>query len=230
MTTEETQNLHIYFLLDRSGSMESMASDVIGGFNAFLAAQSADGEDALMTLVQFDSENSHEVLANAAVLRNVSRLDAGTFLPRGGTPLYDAIGHLVADATIRSESKTSGGLLAEDILFVIFTDGQENQSVEYARQNIFDLISRKEESGWTFVFMGANQDVYAETDHIGIKAGNAQAYRADRMGSATAFDSVNKAVSNRRSKLRSHEYIDNTDFFEGEKDAEKDLNDRSGSK
>jgi len=229
MKTQQTKILHIYFLLDRSGSMASMASDVIGGFNTFLAAQSADGEDAVMTLVQFDSENSHEVLTNAVALRDVSKLDAATFLPRGGTPLYDAIGHLVADATIRSETNEGGGA-AEDILFVIFTDGEENQSVEYSRQNVFDLISRKEEAGWTFAFMGANQDVYAETEHIGIKAGNAQAYRADRMGSATAFDSVNRAVSSRRSKLRAHEVIDNTDFFEGEKAAEKELNDRSGTK
>lgn len=230
MTTQEVKNLHIYFLLDRSGSMASMASDVIGGFNTFLAAQSADGEDALMTLIQFDSENSHEILALAAALRDVSKLDAGTFLPRGGTPLYDAIGHMVADAAIRSEARAGAGVSAEDILFVIFTDGEENQSVEYTRQNVFDLISRKEGAGWTFVFMGANQDVYAETEHIGIKAGNAQAFRADRMGSATAFDSVNKAVLSRRGKLRSHEAVDNTDFFEGEKVAEKDFNERSGSK
>jgi hypothetical protein len=144
--------------------------------------------------------------------------------------LYDAIGHLVADATIRSEARVSEKTPAEDILLVIFTDGQENQSIEYTRQNIFDLISRKEEAGWTFVFMGANQDVYAETNQIGIKAGNAQAFRADRVGSATAFESVNKAVLNRRGKLRSNDDIDNTDFFEGAKDAEKDLSERSRSK
>jgi hypothetical protein len=50
------------------------------------------------------------------------------------------------------------------------------------------------------------------------------------MGSATAFESVSKAVLNRRGKLRSHEVIDNSDFFEGDKGAEKDLNERSGSK
>ncbi len=42
---------HIYFLLDRSGSMESMASDVIGGFNSFIKEQALDGGDALLTLV-----------------------------------------------------------------------------------------------------------------------------------------------------------------------------------
>ena len=47
---------HFYVLLDRSGSMESMRGDVIGGFNNLLADQQADGPDARLTLVQFDSQ------------------------------------------------------------------------------------------------------------------------------------------------------------------------------
>lgn len=54
--TNDARNLHIYFLLDRSGSMEPMADDVVGGFNGFVAAQQAEGRDAVMTLVQFDSQ------------------------------------------------------------------------------------------------------------------------------------------------------------------------------
>ena len=49
--------VHLYVLLDRSGSMASMADDVIGGFNRLLADQQADGADARFTLVQFDSED-----------------------------------------------------------------------------------------------------------------------------------------------------------------------------
>lgn len=228
MTTTEAKNLHIYFVLDRSGSMVSMASDVVGGFNTFLANQAAEGEDAFITLVQFDSEDSHEVLAKAASLGSVTPLNLNTFQPRGGTPLYDAIGHVVADATIRCETLSSSGDPAEDILFVIFTDGEENQSVEYSRQRIFDLIALKETAGWTFAFMGANQDVYAETEQIGIKSGNTQAFRADGAGSKNAFDSMNIAVSNRRGKLRAREDIDGSEFFEKGKLAEQDLKDRTG--
>lgn len=90
MTNSSTTNLHIYFLLDRSGSMTSVASNVIGGFNSFVASQKTGGEDALMTFAQFDGEKSHEVLANAAALDAVPRLDETVFLPRGGTPPYDA--------------------------------------------------------------------------------------------------------------------------------------------
>ena len=57
--------LHIYFLLDRSGSMSSIADDVIGGFNSFLAAQRVEGPGAVMTFVQFDSRDPHKVLADA---------------------------------------------------------------------------------------------------------------------------------------------------------------------
>ena len=36
---------HLYVLLDRSGSMQSIKSDIVGGFDAFVAEQrSATGE------------------------------------------------------------------------------------------------------------------------------------------------------------------------------------------
>ncbi len=37
---------HMYILVDRSGSMESIASDVIGGFNQTVAEQAQNGQDA----------------------------------------------------------------------------------------------------------------------------------------------------------------------------------------
>ena len=115
--TNDVRNLHIFFLLDRSGSMEPMADDVVGGFNGFLAAQQAEGHDALMTLVQFDSQDPHEVLVNARPIAEVRPLDRARFHPRGGTPLYDAIGHLIADATIRAEKTAIDGGAAEEVLF-----------------------------------------------------------------------------------------------------------------
>ena len=66
---------HIYFVLDRSGSMEAIADDVIGGFNTFLDEQAADGPDAAMTLIQFDTGNPFEILAEAAPVREMIRLD-----------------------------------------------------------------------------------------------------------------------------------------------------------
>jgi Mg-chelatase subunit ChlD len=225
MTTDS--NLHIYFLLDRSGSMESMATDVIGGFNTFVKSQQADGADALLTLVQFDSHDPHEVLADAVPIAEVIPLDATRFLPRGGTPLYDAMGMLIADATIRVEKVAQGNLKAEEILFVTLTDGHENQSCEYTRQKIFDLIKKRESKGWTFAFLGANQDSYAEGGQIGYSPNNIQNFAPDAAGSAAAFGSLSSSVSRRRGAMRSGAHYDTRDLFEGDKEAEEDLRGRS---
>ncbi len=85
--------------------MESIADDVVGGFNAFLSEQQQSGDDAVMTLVQFDSQDPHEVLAEAVPIREVVKLSPQTFQPRAGTPLYDAMGTTIADAAIRFEQR-----------------------------------------------------------------------------------------------------------------------------
>jgi Mg-chelatase subunit ChlD len=221
-----TTNLHIYFVLDRSGSMESMANDVIGGFNGFLAEQQADGPDALMTLIQFDSNDSHEVLANAGPIGNVRPLTRQSFVPRGGTPLYDAMGHAITDATIRVEQRLQAHEPNESILFVTFTDGEENRSVEYRREQLFDLVKKHEQEGWTFAYLGANQDAYAEGGRVGYSASSTQNFKGDAEGSQRAFASLSSSVSSRRAKMRAGESFDHTDLFEGRKPAEDDLEKR----
>ncbi len=221
-----TTNLHIYFVLDRSGSMHSMASDVVGGFNGFLTDQQSDGSDALMTLIQFDSNDPHEVLADAVPIAEVRPLTGQTFVPRGGTPLYDAMGHAITDATIRAEKRRSAREPDESILFVTFTDGEENQSVEYRREQLFDLVKKHEREGWTFAYLGANQDAYAQGGHVGYAAGSTQNFKGDAEGTRHALASLSSSVSNRRSKMRSGESFDHTDLFEGHKPAEADLEKR----
>ena len=222
-----TTDLHIYFVLDRSGSMESMASDVVGGFNGFLADQQSDGADALMTLIQFDSNDSHEILADALPIATVPPLTRESFAPRGGTPLYDAMGHAITDATIRIEKRRTAGEAAESILFVTFTDGEENQSIEYSRERLFDLVKKHEQEGWTFAYLGANQDSYAEGGRVGFSAANVQNFKGDSQGSRAALRSLSMSVSRRRDKMRSGESFDHTDLFEGDKSAEADLEKRS---
>ena len=86
-----SQGVHVHLLLDRSGSMASIASDVIGGFNEFLRDQQAKPGDCRMTLVQFDSQEPFELLAEARNIGEVPALDGGSYRPRGATPLLDAL-------------------------------------------------------------------------------------------------------------------------------------------
>lgn len=219
---EQTTNTHIYFLLDRTGSMASMAADVVGGFNAFLAAQRADGNDALMTLVQFDSQDPLEVLVHAAPIECVRDLTARTFQPRGSTPLLDATGNFITHAADRVEHRQTLGKTAESILFVTFTDGEENASRRYTRADILRLVSAKEEQGWTFAFLGAGLDAYAESGGIGYAPGSVQAWAPDAQGARSAFASLSRAAVAHRGKVRRAEHVNPRDFFEGDKAAEAD--------
>lgn len=213
---------HIYLLLDRSGSMASMASDVIGGFNAYLDEQRAAPGEARMTLVQFDSQDPQEVLVDAARLSRVRHLSPRTFQPRGGTPLLDATGRLIARAAIRAEERRQLGKRTEEIIFVTITDGHENQSREYSKAAIARLREEKEAAGWTFVYMGAGFDAYGEAGGMGYDVRSSLAWAPDGTGARAAFADLSRATASRRQKIAHGEAHDKQDFFEGRKDAEED--------
>jgi len=220
MTTPPPPIAHLYVLLDRSGSMQAIADDVIGGFNHLLAEQKADGADARMTLVQFDSQDPEEVIADAVPVLEVVDLDAATFVPRGGTPLLDATGRIIARASAHAAQLAACGSPAEDITIVTVTDGQENQSRELGLDQVRAMISAKQSAGWTFAFLSAGLDAYGEAGRMGLDARSTQAFPASAAGARAAWASTSEAVSRKRDHLRRGEDFDRQDLFEGEKKAE----------
>jgi hypothetical protein len=227
MTPSHQTTTHIYFLLDRTGSMASMAADVIGGFNGFLASQRNVPGFARMTLVQFDTVDPFEILADGVALSHVPELTAGTFQPRGGTPLYDATAQLIARAAGRAEERRALGRPAEDIVFVTFTDGEENSSVRYTRRDVLTMVKAHEEQGWTFVFLGAGLDAYAEGGAIGHAPGSTQAFAPDGRGARLAYASLDQAMSRHRRSSEAARAAAKAVFFEATgKDAEDDRRER----
>ncbi|RMH75968.1 MAG: VWA domain-containing protein [Actinomyces sp.] len=219
---------HIHLLLDRSGSMEAIAHEVIDGFAGFLAAQRAEGDDAVMTLVQFDTVDPFEIVADAVPIAEMVPLDRRTFVPRGGTPLYDALGRLLGKATSRQKARAAAGLPAEHVVIAIYTDGLENASCEYTRQQVFDAITRHEsEDGWTIVYLGAHPDAMAESESLGIDAGHALRYSANAEGTAVAFASLSTSLIAERREARAGRRRDA--FFDTGADAESDTGTRSGT-
>ncbi|MFZ4519569.1 MAG: VWA domain-containing protein [Microthrixaceae bacterium] len=210
----------IHVLLDRSGSMAMVADDVIGGFNRFLADQRADGDDAVLTLVQFDSVNPEEVVVDAAPIAEVRPLDAATFVPRASTPLLDATARLLARASARDAARATAGLPPEEVVVVSITDGHENASREVRLREVRELIEQRRRQGWTFVFLGAAPDVYGEAGGLGYDDRSVQAFAADGAGTSAAFESLSHSTANMRRKVRVGERRDKDDFFEGEKPAE----------
>lgn len=223
-----TKRAHIYFLLDRSGSMASIADDVIGGFNSFVKEQQLESKDSAglnMTMVQFDSQAPLEVRFSANDIAEVPLLCGKTFQPRGTTPLFDAIGGIISMA----EERVTRGRLDEEIVIVTFSDGHENASVEHSRKSVFSRIEAKQKEGWTFVFLGANQDSYAQGGQLGYSKANIQNFAFDSKGTQEAWKAVSGATQNMRSKIRCGGAYSNEDFFDGEKRAEDDYKSRAKS-
>lgn len=170
------------FLLDRSGSMESCWDDTIGGFNAFLNDQKATG--GTLTLIQFDHE--YQMTCERNEIDDVTPLTRETYTPRGSTALMDAIGRLVKEWKGSSNPSV-----------VILTDGLENSSHKFTKAHIKDLIEQKTKDGWTFAYLGANQDAFAEAGSIGIAPGCTMNYDGNR--TPAAFTRLSAAVSSQAS-------------------------------
>jgi len=219
----DDDRVKIWFLLDRSGSMGHLVEDVIGGFNQFVTEQAAKPGKARLTAVQFDGTDPFEVIFDAHRVTRVPALTSTIYQPRGVTPLYDAIGLLIARADDRIVDRNTRNRPVEDQLVIVFTDGLENASREFDRAQVFDLIKDRTDQHWTFVFMGANQDSYGEGHKMGLVDGNVQDYDATGESVAHAFVSMSRASGEYRDKSRVRRHADKDQFFGGLKEAEEAL-------
>ncbi len=199
----------INIVLDRSGSMQSIKNDTIGGFNAFLEAQKTVPGEASISLVQFD--NVYEVVYQALALGDAPELTATTFVPRGSTALLDAIGRAInaTGARLAAMAETDR---PSKVIFVILTDGYENASQEFTAVQINQMIQHQRDAyQWEFVFLGANQDAITTASQLGIQAGNAMSYAASPVGTRAAFQSVAKNLSKVRLKQAASMNFDEAD-------------------
>ena len=160
----------IIIVMDRSGSMESVKSDTIGGFNAFLKKhkEAAKGE-VLVTLAQFDDR--YDIVYSGNPVWTAPLLTNGTYVPRGMTALYDAVGRTINEVGSRLE-RTPDYDRPSKIIFVILTDGAENSSKEFSQSQVQEMIKHQQEKySWQFVFLGADQDAF-QGKSIGVSAQN----------------------------------------------------------
>jgi uncharacterized protein YegL len=185
----------IIVILDRSGSMSSIASDAIGGFNAFIEEQKKVEGEATVTLAQFD--DGYDLIYDNVPLSEVVPLTSDTFRPRGMTALYDAIGRTVNAVSTRiSCSQCDSGTKR---IVAILTDGQENSSKEYSQDSISKVIShQRDEHDWEFIFLAANQDAFETGGALGIKKGDTFNFAATSDGTRSAYGSMNISATHYR--------------------------------
>ena len=176
------KKVNVVFLLDRSGSMGGCVEDTIGGYNQYLKEQRESANQVFVSTILFD--HNYEVLHDCVPIEKVNDITNKEYFVRGTTALYDAIGKTIEDLDKKQ--------LDNKILFVITTDGLENASRNYHKDQIKELIEGHKNI--EFIFVGANIDSYYEAGRIGIKADYVANYETNKKGVNNLFKSISKAT------------------------------------
>jgi hypothetical protein len=177
---------HLYFLLDRSGSMQTIVDDTVGGFDAFIAEQRKAPGECRVTLAQFD-DAYEEVYAD----RPIADVPPLELQPRGTTALLDSIARLVIEAGKRLAA------LPEDqrpgtVIVGIMTDGMENASREWSHPQVKQLIEKQtDQYQWQFLYLGADQDAIEVGMSIGVGAAHSVTYGRGKVKQALAATAAN---------------------------------------
>lgn len=185
---------HISVILDRTGSMESIRDDTIGGFNTFLKGLKDQTGTVTLTLAQFDSQDPYEIIHRFEQIGNISELTLKTYVPRASTPLLDALGRGINDlekslAELKEKDQPSG------VMMVVITDGRENASREFRKNQIEKMIKeRTDKDNWQFVFLSADLEAINDATSIGIDKKAILHYQKSKKGTSRAWKSLSNAA------------------------------------
>ena len=190
----------LVMILDRSGSMGGLESDTIGGYNSMLKKQGETEGEVLVSTVLFDDRS--EVLFDRVPLEELPQMTDKEYYVRGCTALLDAVGGAIrhignVHKYAREEDRP------EKTIFVITTDGLENDSREYSYERVKRMVERqKEKYGWEFLFLGANIDAIETAGKFGISADRAANYHSDHIGTALNYEVLADAVCEMRGSAK----------------------------
>ncbi len=179
----------VNFILDKSGSMSSMTTEVIDGFNEYIASLKKE-KNVLFSFTLFDSDDIEKRYI-AEPLANVLPLTRDTYVPGAMTPLYDAVYETLKEAAKKLDQQYK----KYSSVVVIMTDGGENSS-RHSLQDFLDIKKELEGKGnWTFVFMGANQDAWDTARQFGFSQGNTVTWNATAGGAGGAMRGLAQATA-----------------------------------
>ena len=169
-------------ILDESGSMYGLEKMCVDGVNETIqtiknAAQSNSEQKQMFSFITFSGRAMGELPIRVKTyleeITNVDEFPVTAYAPNGCTPLFDAMGIALTEL----EKKVTDDDIA---LVTVITDGYENASRMYSQKAIQNLVSRLDERGWVFTYIGANQDAMYESSKVGIK--NSLNFCADEEG------------------------------------------------
>lgn len=177
----------IAVVLDRSGSMTAIATDMVGGFTTFVENQRKLPGECALSLYQFD--HAYETLYEEKPLADVPPL---RLEPRGNTALYDAVGRTILQLGRRLSSKPEHERPGSVVVMII-TDGHENASQEFSLSRLREMIKTQEEKyQWRFAFMGSAG--LQDAQQLQISQTSTMSYDANTQGVWRMYNQASKGI------------------------------------
>jgi uncharacterized protein YegL len=196
----------ITIVLDRSGSMDNIMSDMLGGLNKFIQDQKnlANAGTAEVSLYSFS--DTLNVVFEHVPIDKVRPVTIDQVEPDGSTALNDSLAKVIDNlgaylANLNESDRP------EKVLNLIITDGLENCSRKFTREQVREKIKHQSEKyNWDFVYLGANQDAWEESHTLGISQKASLTYAATSIGANALFDTLNERTSFYRSAQGNVQY------------------------
>lgn len=187
---------HICIVLDASGSMSDIESDIKGSFNTFLDKQREEPGKTVFDLFQFSSEVEHLVRsADLAVFKDDLM---AKYTCSGMTALNDAVCTAI-DTMGREFAEMPETERPENVLCVIITDGYENASREFSTDDVKKRIQHQQDVyKWEFLFLAANQDAFETGEKIGLSEAYCASFDATPAGISCLCADVTSFAANIR--------------------------------
>ena len=201
---KKEKKLDVIFILDKSGSMGGQEENTIGSFNEYLEKEKKNNYKTYITTVLFS--DNYSILHDRIEASKVRKITEKDYYVGGCTALYDALGNTIQSLKEKDTDK---------VLFIIITDGYENASIKYKKEDIKRLI--KKNNNYEFIYIGADIDSYAAGNNIGINSNNIANFKKDKKGTTKLFEAVQcfeesmmgESIASTKWKEELDEYIKN---------------------
>ena len=186
------KKLDVVFILDKSGSMSGEEENTISSFNEYLEKEKKNKYNTYITTIMFCDE--YNIIHDRKEVSKVKKMTKKDYYVGGCTALYDALGNTINSMRAKDTDK---------VLFIIITDGYENASKEYKKDDIKKLI--KQNKDFEFIYIGADIDSYSAGSDIGIRRENIANYKKGKVGTSKLF----KAAHSFECAMMGEECVDN---------------------
>jgi len=189
----DSNKTEVIMIIDRSGSMQAIWSDTVGGFKKFIQDQKALPGKVNLTLVAFDSVLS--MIYDGISIHDCKEDVLNDYGPRGSTALLDTMGF-----TINKVGQRFASMKEEErpgkVIVCIITDGQENCSREFRTPDkIKEMVEHQTNKYcWEFTYLGANQDSFLIGNTLGVATKSCANFAYSNIGTRSCMDTLSRSV------------------------------------